>query len=590
MTSHIEYRDPVFQAFTVKTTRAQPQHQLAETLRAGLGAGWSFRNYAGQDTYFEVFAKEGQLTPAEAWEHTYQLRTQQGIAYAEPVFKAWITDRRDWGINVGETGGEGEAGPFPAAGITDLLCGPGLELGEAEDVEWSLELSGVVQAWAAHFSDQVDPGSGVRIGHPDTGYRRHPEVGPNLLPAQGFDLFRNDDNPEDQLSADFPWQNPGHGTSTGSVIVSPRGAATNSQVKFVSGVAPGAELIPFRVSDTVIIVDSLNLARAIERAVDADAHVISISMGGLGSERLHDAIVYAKNRGVIVLAAAGNCVGFVVFPAAYEEVVAVAACDARKDIWQGSSRGNAVDVTAPGDRVWVARADLDDNLSVVGQSSGTSFAVATVAGIAALWLAKHGRDTIVRACGGEEKVASAFLQLLRSTATPQPGWPVGEFGGGLVAADKLLGAPLPDGTVTPALAPTAEENATLNRGGGATFAHLFETAIKADSSGSQPRAFGASGSSYDQLGARLSELLNTSQDKLPVDLGQIGQELAFHLSTDPALYRRFRDAVTAGPVDAGEDTGRRSEDTRDISGNVREVRERLLRRGVSRALAFKLGK
>lgn len=138
-----------------------------------------------------------------------------------------------------------------------------------------------------------------------------------------------------------------------------------------------------------------------------------------------------------------------VFRAAYEEVVAVAACDAEKGIWRGSSRGAAVDITAPGDRVWRAVANTNDNLDNVAQGSGTSFAVATVAGIAALWLAKHGRNKIIQACGGEEKIAFTFLQLLRSTATPVPGWPAGQFGGGLVDADKLLDAPLPDGTTTP---------------------------------------------------------------------------------------------------------------------------------------------
>ena len=83
--------------------------------------------------------------------------------------------------------------------------------------------------------------------------------------------------------------------------------------------APGAKLIPFRVGETVIIFDTLNLARSIEKAADAGAHVVSISMGGLFSDRLHDAIVYAQGKGVIVLAAAGNCVQFVIWPAAYDE-------------------------------------------------------------------------------------------------------------------------------------------------------------------------------------------------------------------------------------------------------------------------------
>jgi hypothetical protein len=318
--------------------------------------------------------------------------------------------------------------------------------------------------------------------------------------------------------------------------------------------------------------------------------VISISMGGLGSERLHDAVVYAKNKGAIVLAAAGNCVGFVVYPAAYDEVVAVAACDAQEGIWRGSSRGSAVDITAPGDRVWNALADPDNTLSAVGQGSGTSYAVATVAGIAALWLAKHGRDTIIQACGGEEKIAPTFMQLLRSTAKPEPQWPVGQFGGGLVAADKLLGEPLPDGAATPTLTPTAEENVAINRGGSATFAHLFEGAVRADAVDSQPRAADMPVNPYDRLSSRLADLLNTSRDKLPVDLGQIGQELAFHLATDPVLHRRFTNAITPVPARARKDADQQDEGTSDFTGSLQDVRERLVARGVSRALAGKLEK
>lgn len=103
-------------------------------------------------------------------------------------------------------------------------------------------------------------------------------------------------------------------------------------------------------------------------------------MGGLWSWRLHEAVRFAQKRGVIVLAAAGNCVRFVFWPAAYSEVIAVAACNVLKQPWHGSSRGGAVDVTAPGELVWHADAS---NLQT-RQSSGTSFAVATTAGLARL--------------------------------------------------------------------------------------------------------------------------------------------------------------------------------------------------------------
>jgi serine protease len=577
------YPDPVFQAFAVKTTRGRAQEKVDRAIKDLLGTGWQIQTYGGKRSNFEVFASEGALTAPEAWAVSYQLRAYRGIASAEPVFKAWITDRKDWGADLEEdtTGDAGELEAAPLAGILDWICGKGRDLEQAKQVEWSLELTRIIQAWSNHFpGSDSRPGASVVIGHPDTGYRNHPEIVGNLLANQGFDLFRNDNDPTDELQHRFPWQNPGHGTGTASVIVSPRGPAAGGAPTFVSGAAPGAKLIPFRVSDSVVILDGLNLARAIERAADAGAHVISISMGGLASDRLHDAVVYAKNKGVIVLAAAGNCVSFVVFPAAYDEVVAVAACDAKREPWRGSSRGAAVDVTAPGDRVWHAVANANDTLAGVGQGSGTSYAVATVAGIAALWLAKHGRAKIIQACGGKEKLPPTFLQLLRATATPVPGWPPGQFGGGLADADKVLAAPLPNGATAPTLAPTAQDHAPLDRGGNPTFAHLFDAAMRTDRRRPAVAAGDRSGTPIERLGDQLAALLNTTRDKLPADLGQIGQELAFYMATDPILHRRFATAISA-PT-------RQRQDTPAPADNVEDVRQRLLAKGVSPALAAKL--
>jgi len=73
-----------------------------------------------------------------------------------------------------------------------------------------------------------------------------------------------------------------------------------------------------------------------------------------------------------------------------------AACNNAREPWEGSSRGKAVAVTAPGENVWVAQPGDAGGLGTdVGPGSGTSFAVATVAGMAALWLAYHGRDNLL---------------------------------------------------------------------------------------------------------------------------------------------------------------------------------------------------
>ncbi|MGH3672694.1 MAG: S8 family peptidase [Pseudonocardiaceae bacterium] len=576
------YSDPVFQAFTIKTTGGRTHQKANKAVKDVLGDGWELANYGGRGDNFEVFKEEGALTSPQAWEAAYRLRAHQGITSAEPVFKAWVTDRRDWGINL-------EPAPESETLILDWLCGPGNDFQVAKPNEWSLDLTKVKQAWTNHFPGQNNKeGDGIVIGHPDTGYRKHPEIATNLLAGSGFDFFRNDTDPTDELDAGFG-KNPGHGTGTASVIVSPKGPPGGTPPNFVSGAAPAAKLIPFRVSDSVVIVDTLNLARAIEKAADVGAHVISISMGGLGSQRLHDAVVYAKNKGAIVLAAAGNCVRYVVYPAAYEEVAAVAACDAEKGIWKGTSRGAAVDVTAPGDRVWHAVANANDSVDNVEQGSGTSYAVATVAGIAALWLAKHGRSKIIQACGGREKIAAAFTQLLRTTATPVPGWPAGQFGGGLVNADKLLAAPLPGSAANPLMLAAPEDHAPVGRGGLTTFSHLFDEAMSAGLDGRNTFASDQPIDSRARLNNRLAVLLNTTEGKLPSDLGQVGQELAFYLATDPTLYGRFATVMSprssqapeASDAPAGEASGAPEE-------NLDQLRQQLLRKGVSQALGEKL--
>jgi serine protease len=583
------YPDPVFQAFAVKTTSARARDKVNRAVKDLLGPGWRIETYGGKRTRFEILpTTEGVLTAPQAWALSYRLRAFRGIISAEPIFKAWVTDRKDWGVDL-DQGPSADPAALEAAlsaGIFDWLCGKGKDFDKAKKVEWSLEVTKVLQAWSNHFpGPNSSPGDGIVVGHPDTGYRKHPEIAGNLLASRGFDLFRNDNDPTDELQGNLPWQNPGHGTGTASVIVSPRGPASGAPPRFVSGAAPSARLIPFRVSDSVVILDTLNLARAIEKAADAGAHVISVSMGGLGSDRLHDAVVYAKNRGVIVLAAAGNCVSFVVFPAAYNEVVAVAACDAELGTWKGSSRGGAVDITAPGDRVWHAVANANDAFANVGQGSGTSYAVATVAGIAALWLAKHGRNKIIQACGGKEKLPPTFLQLLRTTARPIPGWPPGQFGGGLVDADRLLAAPLPDGSTVPTLAPTAAEHAAIDRGGATTFAHLFEGATRADLRRAGVAAADEPGDPQDRLDDRLAALLNTTRDKVLADLGQIGQELAFYLATDPILYRRFANAISSPSIPPQPTTG---PPRRSPSERVEDVRRQLVANGVSPALGAKL--
>jgi thermitase len=77
-------------------------------------------------------------------------------------------------------------------------------------------------------------------------------------------------------------------------------------------------------------------------------------------------------------------------------------------------------------------------------TNGTSYAVAHLAGAAALWLAHHGHPALV-ARYGAPLVQAAFLHQLRlpGVCARPPGWD-DDWGVGRVDAEALLAAPLPD--------------------------------------------------------------------------------------------------------------------------------------------------
>ena len=215
----------------------------------------------------------------------------------------------------------------------------------------------------------------------------------------------------------------------------------------MSGVAPHALLIPIRTTESVVLFSMRGLRQAVDHAATHGAHVVSISLGGPvpwlwhRNARSHRAV----EAGTIVLAAAGNKVGFVVFPAAFDEVIAVAASNIRDEPWTGSSHGPAVDITAPGESVWRAqsmRQPSGQMAFAVGRGNGTSFAVATTAGVAALWISYHGWTDLVRRYGAGN-VARVFKQLLQATCRTPRGWNTSEYGPGIVDARRLLAAPFP---------------------------------------------------------------------------------------------------------------------------------------------------
>ncbi len=277
-------------------------------------------------------------------------------------------------------------------------------------------------------------GAGVRVAHPDTGYTLHPQIaGPRLRIADGYDFVDDDPDPRDPLTGKFP----GHGTSTGSVIFS--GAAPE-----LHGIAPGAELVPMRVSGSVIHFNFSNVVQALYRARDRGCHVVSMSLGGPWAGRsLSRAVDKLVAEGLILFAAAGNHTKMVIFPALLDNVIAVAASNADTRPWSGSASGAAVDITAPGESVWRAYTFKKNGALHFDtqRSSGTSYATATTAGVCALWLQRHGAAALRARYGG--RLASVFAELVKAHCRTVPGWNTRRYGPGILDAPGLLGATLP---------------------------------------------------------------------------------------------------------------------------------------------------
>lgn len=398
-------------------------------------------------------------------------------------------------------------GEHPAIGDFDQVHHrPG-----TQEPRWAIEALRVPAAWQR----TPERGASIVVAQPDTGFTEHEVLKPRIDKTRDRDILDDDDDATDPLVARW-WamDNPGHGTSTASVVVGAEDAAVN-------GSAPGATLVPIRAIRSVVQVFDGDVAQAVQRAIAMEAHVITMSLGGVGfGLALRDAIRVARERGMIVLAAAGNRVRFVVAPASYDEVIAVAATNIDDQPWTDSSRGRAVDVAAPGESVVVARAERKLGRPSFSESrgSGTSFAVALTAGVAALWLEKHGHGTL-RDRYGPASIQGVFVQLLRSTARRPAGWD-DRFGDGIVDADALLAAELPDEAPPLGAAPTS----ALER-----LADFFPDRDPA--------------SSRAALEAVLPNATSAEREAF-------AGEIAYHMSQRPDVYRAMVAAAEAGAPDA----------------------------------------
>jgi type VII secretion-associated serine protease mycosin len=229
------------------------------------------------------------------------------------------------------------------------------------DYQWNLPATRTESGW-----QMAEQGEEVIVAVIDTGVDlNHPDLKNRLV--EGYNVYTEGSDANDDV---------GHGTHVAGII-----AAEINNYEGIAGMAPNTRIMPVKVLDSSGAGSTYAVAQGIIWAADHGAKVINLSLGNYAEAQfLHDAIRYAYDRDVVLVAATGNdhteSPGY---PAAYEEVIAVGATDSNGQIAQFSNYGAYVDVAAPG--VSIASTYPGNQYAAL---SGTSMASPHAAALAAM--------------------------------------------------------------------------------------------------------------------------------------------------------------------------------------------------------------
>ncbi|MFD2612765.1 S8 family peptidase [Paenibacillus gansuensis] len=196
--------------------------------------------------------------------------------------------------------------------------------------QWNLPIISTEKGWGVTRGKQE-----VIVGVVDTGVDlTHPDLQGRLL--EGYNVYDKSTNPSDDV---------GHGTHVAGII-----AASVDNNEGVAGMTWFNKILPVKVLDQSGAGSTYSVAEGIIWAADHGAKVINMSLGNYAeAEFLHDAIRYAYDKDIVLIAASGNDNTIRPgYPAAYPEVFAVAATDSNKRKASFSNYGEYVDAAAPG--------------------------------------------------------------------------------------------------------------------------------------------------------------------------------------------------------------------------------------------------
>ncbi|WP_346845080.1 S8 family serine peptidase [uncultured Rothia sp.] len=289
-------------------------------------------------------------------------------------------------------------------------------------------------------------GKGVTVAVIDTGVdASHQDLKNNVL--KGWDASGNGNkNGWEGIGVE-----PEHGTLVASIIAGhgheDGGSTGNSswpgKPAGIVGVAPEAKILPISLeigaSETAIhkSIDE-QIPQAVRYAVDHGADIINLSVGSNKTswpQSWDSAFAYAEEKGVLVVAAAGNRgsgLTQVGAPATIPGVLTVGGVDSRRqDSWSSSSQGISIAVVAPSEELIGA---IPANKYALW--SGTSGSAPMVSALAALIKSQH-----------PELTSAQIIQRIIDSADDagEPGRdPI--FGYGIINPEKTLSAHTTDDT------------------------------------------------------------------------------------------------------------------------------------------------
>mgnify|MGYP005837205789 CR=1 FL=1 len=272
------------------------------------------------------------------------------------------------------------------------------------------------EAWDITLGDTA-----VKVGVLDQGIDYlHPDMAPHFGPNPGYDFVDNDPDP----APDWGLYHEIHGQHVAGIL-----AAVTGNSIYMAGVAK-CHMYALRVLDSMGVGWDSDIAEAILWAADSGLSVINMSLGGPSSSAvLRDACDTAFARGVLLVAASGNDgAGTILYPAAYESVIAVGATNSSNTLWSFSNYGADQELVAPGVDIISITPYGNVFYGPYLTVSGTSMASPHASGVAALVKALFPSMT------NED-----IRQRLRETAIDlgDPGWDI-YYGYGKVDAYRAL--------------------------------------------------------------------------------------------------------------------------------------------------------